>query len=553
MAYLKTVNAGKYLRQAGQLHQSIEAFQQAATIQPMNPEAHFNLGFVLAEAGHPAAAAACFQQALALKPDYGEALNEMGRLFLNASRLDDAAGYFERAVQLLPDQPQVHFNFGAAIAPTDVGRAVEYFQHALALKPDYLNARSALLVAINYIPEYDAAAIFREHQAFSMAHEKHIIKRNVSSRHAIKPGEKLRIGYVSADLRAHPVGRFMEPVLSNHDRKRFEVYVFHNHPTEDAVTARLKTHVDHWHDIAGMTDDQARTLILSKSIDILIDLSGHTSRNRLMLFAKRSAPVQATWLGGPATTGLTSMDYFITDEVADPPDQKDYYSEVLAYLPGGFSCFMPSNDAPNVASLPGGKHGFVTFGSLNSLNKINRNVIDLWTALLRKTPGARLLIFRNTLNGKVRNEMQQAFMSRGVQPDCLDMRGEEVDKKSYLKIYNDIDVLLDTFPWSGHTTACESLWMGVPVVTLRSDRHAGRTVASILHQIGLPQLVAGSTQEYLEIASNLASNLDELDTLRRSLRNTMQASSLCDSSGFTRNLELLLLKMHSERLSVESA
>ena len=278
MAYLKTVDAGKHLRQAGQLHQAIKAFQHATTIQPTNPEAHFNLGFVLTEADHPAAAAACFQQALALRPDYGEALNEMGRLFLNASRLDDAAGYFERAARLLPDQPQVHFNLGGAIAASDVGRAVECFQHALALKPDYLNARSALLVAINYLPEYDAAAIFREHQAFSVAHEKHSIKRKAFSGHITNPGEKLRIGYVSADLRSHPVGSFMEPVLSKHDRERFEVFVFHNHPIEDVVTERLKTHVDHWHNIAGMMNNQARALILGKSIDILIDLSGHTSR-----------------------------------------------------------------------------------------------------------------------------------------------------------------------------------------------------------------------------------------------------------------------------------
>ena len=453
----------------------------------------------------------------------------------------------------MPDQPQVHFNLGGAIAASDVGRAVECFQHALALKPDYLNARSALLVAINYLPEYDAAAIFREHQAFSVAHEKHSIKRKAFSGHITNPGEKLRIGYVSADLRSHPVGSFMEPVLSKHDRERFEVFVFHNHPIEDVVTERLKTHVDHWHNIAGMMNNQARALILGKSIDILIDLSGHTSRNRLMLFANRSAPVQATWLGGPATTGLASMDYFITDEIADPPNQKEYFSEALAYLPSGFSCFMPSDDAPDVASLPRGKHDFVTFGSLNSLNKINGDVIDLWAALLRKTPDARLLIFRNTLNAKTRNELQHAFISRGVHPDNLDMRGEEVDKKSYLNIYNEIDVLLDTFPWSGHTTACESLWMGVPVVTLRSDRHAGRTVASVLHQVGLPQLVADSKQEYLKIASHLAGDLDTLNTLRLSLRNTMQASSLRDSEGFTRNLEFVLRNMYAERLSVETA
>lgn len=552
-AYLRAVEEGKRLRQAGQLHQSIEVFRQAATVQPMVPEARFNLGFVLAEAGHHAAAAGCFQQALILRPDYGEALNEIGRLCLNSSRLEDAAGYFERAVRLLPDQSQVHFNLGAAISHTDVGRAVECFRHALALKPDYLNARSALLVAINYLSEYDAAAIYREHQVFAVEHEKHATTGKVSSGHTINSREKMRIGYVSADLRAHPVGSFMEPVLSHHDRERFEVFVFHNHPVEDAVSKRLQAHVDHWHNIAGMTDDQARALIMGKSIDILTDLSGHTFRNRLMLFAKRSAPVQATWLGGPATTGLTSMDYFITDEIADPLDQKDYFSEALAYLPGGFSCFKPSDDAPDVAALPQKKRGFVTFGSLNSLNKINRNVMDLWAALLRKTPDARLLIFRNSLNGKVRSELRQAFVSRGVHPDSLDMRGEEIEKQSYLNIYNEIDVLLDTFPWSGHTTACESLWMGVPVVTLRSDRHAGRTVASVLHQVGLSQLVADSAREYLATSSHLAGDPDTLDSLRRSLRATMQASTLCNSASFTRNLESLFQDMHTKRLSVDSA
>jgi predicted O-linked N-acetylglucosamine transferase (SPINDLY family) len=549
--YQRALDEGKRLRQTGQLHQSIEAFRQATTLQPTIPEAHYYLGFVLAEANNAVDAANSFHQAVHLKPDYGEALYELGRLFLKVGRYEDAAGYFKRVVKLIPSNPQVHYSLGVASAPYDIEGAVTCFQKALSLKPDFLNARTALLMAINYLPEYDARAIYREHKAFSVMHEKPATQdKKLLVEHVKTPGEKLRIGYVSADLRKHPVGCFMEPVLSNHDRERFEVFVFYNHPVEDATSNRLREYVDHWHNIVGMADDQAKKFIQNKSIDILIDLSGHTVGNRLMLFAGRLAPVQATWLGGPATTGLSSIDYFITDQISDPPDQQAYFSEKLIYLPGVFSCFMPMDEAPDIVSLPAKKCGFVTFGSLHGLNKITPIVINLWATILKSIPDAKLLIFRHTLNGEVKDKLQQAFVNCGVNIDRLDFRGEEVvaEENNYLKIYNEIDVLLDTFPWSGHTTACEAMWMGVPAVTLRSDRHAGRTVASVLHQVGLPHLVAESTEEYQVIVSRLVGDLDSLDELRRSLRTTMKNSLLCDGNRFTRNLESILLNIYEERV-----
>jgi predicted O-linked N-acetylglucosamine transferase (SPINDLY family) len=307
-------------------------------------------------------------------------------------------------------------------------------------------------------------------------------------------------------------------------------------PTPDAITARLRTLAHGWRPVTGQGDAEVARLVREDRIDILVDLGGHTG-SRLGVFALKPAPVQVTYLGYPNTTGLGTIDYRLTDAVADPPGEPDCHTEVLVRLPGGFACFRPAPDAPAVTPAPCLTAGAVTFGSLHKLPKLNGQVLDLWCAVLRALPGSRLLVFRDNLRGQAGEFFRQEFARRGMGEDRVLLRNEVEGGGSYLEVYRQVDVLLDVFPWSGHATACEALWMGVPVLTMYGNRHAGRMVASVLTQVGLPDLVARSPEEYIATATRLAGDRDRLVDLRSHLRERMLGSPLCDGQTFTRHLE----------------
>jgi predicted O-linked N-acetylglucosamine transferase (SPINDLY family) len=285
-------------------------------------------------------------------------------------------------------------------------------------------------------------------------------------------------------------------------------------------------------------------MIRADGIDILVDLAGHTAKSRVRVFAHKPAPVQVTYLGYPSTTGLTTVDYRLTDAIADPPGEESTYTEDLFRLPAGFCCFTPPPAAPDPNALPAPKVGYVTFASLHALHRLNPAVLDLWCSLLRALPAAHLLVFRHTLQGQTKENLRRQLTDRGIEPNRIDLRqGPAKDGGRYLDVYHDVDIALDTFPWSGHTTSCEALWMGVPVITLRGKRHAGRMVSSVLTQLGLQDLIAETPEQYLEIAVKLANDLDHLATLRTGLRERMKNSPLCDCKGFTRSLEVAYRQM----------
>jgi predicted O-linked N-acetylglucosamine transferase (SPINDLY family) len=304
----------------------------------------------------------------------------------------------------------------------------------------------------------------------------------------------------------------------------------------DAVTDRLRSLAHGWRPIHGRSDEEVAELIRADGVDVLVDLAGHTG-GRLGLFARRPAPVQVTWLGYPATTGLTSIRYRLTDAVADPPGEPSCHTEELVRLPGGFCAYRPAGGTPPVSPPPCRERGYVTFASLHKLAKLNDAVLDLWSHLLRSVPAARLLVFRDCLRGGVREDFRRRFQSRGLGEDRVLLRHQVEGPGGYLSVYKDVDLLLDAFPWGGHATACEALWMGVPVVTLLGDRHAGRMVASVLTQVGLDDLIARTPEEYAARAAGLAGDLERLATLRAGLRERMRRSPLCDGAGFTRHLE----------------
>jgi predicted O-linked N-acetylglucosamine transferase (SPINDLY family) len=288
-----------------------------------------------------------------------------------------------------------------------------------------------------------------------------------------------------------------------------------------------------------MNDVDVAKLIRQDNIDILVDLAGHTSRGRLGVFVRKPSPIQVTYMGYPNSTGLRAIDYWLTDKVADPPelDGGSYHSEELVYLNTGFTCFEPSYDAPDVGPLPLRRNGYITFGSLNNLSKLNDQVIALWSSVLNSVPIARLLICRDLLTPEIKKDIRGRFLQHGIEQDQLELVSEVAIGRGHLNIYNEIDVALDPFPWTGHFTTCEALWMGVPVITLHGCRHAGRMVASVLRQVGLDRLIARTPQEYVEIASSIADNPKYLEQLRTNLRENIRRSPLCDGARFAEALE----------------
>jgi predicted O-linked N-acetylglucosamine transferase (SPINDLY family) len=359
------------------------------------------------------------------------------------------------------------------------------------------------------------------------------------------PERRLRVGYVSPDFREHSVSAFLDPVIAGHDRRWFEVFCYAEVVRPDDTTARFRGLSDGWCSTLGMTDGAVAGRIRDDGIDILVDLAGHTAGNRLRVFAERPAPVQVTWLGYPNTTGLSAMDYRLSDAVADPAGEADaLHSETLVRLANGFLCFAPPADAPEVGETPALATGQVTFGSFNNLAKVTPDVVEAWADILNRIPNSRLVLKSRPLaDEKTRERYLEMFGAHGVDPGRVELCSWIASKSGHLGAYERLDIGLDPFPYNGTTTTCEALWMGVPVVTLGGDRHAGRVGASILARVGLAGLVAETKADYVEQAVALAGDLDRLSALRGGLRSRMEKSPLCDAGGFARDIEAAYREM----------
>ncbi|HXE54825.1 MAG TPA: hypothetical protein VN541_17525, partial [Tepidisphaeraceae bacterium] len=349
------------------------------------------------------------------------------------------------------------------------------------------------------------------------------------------PDRRLRIGYVSPHLSSHVVGLYFLPLIANHDHTRFEIFCYSDLPRPDAMTERIKSHADHWRTTCGTSDEQFCDLVRRDRIDLLIDLTMHMDENRMLAFARKPAPVQATWLGYPGSTGLETMDYRISDPYLDPPEtDESLYSEKTIRLPHCYWWYDPPSDAPAVGSLPAERNRFVTFGNLGNFTKVNPKILDLWAAVLRALPSSRLLMLAPT--GAARDRMIGQLESKGIERARLEFT-ERIGRLAYLNLYNRIDIGLDSFPYNGHTTSLDSLWMGVPVVTLAGQTAVSRGGASILSNAGLTDLIANDADQYVQIARELAGDLARLAQLRCDLRTRMQRSPLTDAARSARHME----------------
>jgi len=529
------VNLGAVLRKLRRPEEAERWYREAISLDPALALAHSSLGSVLSDLGRHDDARQSFERALALKPDSAEAQLGIANTFLETSQLAEAVDCYRKAIALKPDSAEAHSGLGDALLRTgDVEDAEQCYRKALVLKPALHNAHWGLLFVLNLLPGRNPADIYAEHLAFAQRFYRPARIR--AHGNIPDPRRKLRIGYVSGDFRDHPVAHFIAPVLAQHDRDNFHITCYDNFKSSDAVTARLKRHADCWREVFELTDEALADLIRRDAIDILIDLSGHTGNSRLHVFAHKPAPVQVTWLGYLNTTGMPEMDYRITDARASPVGMlEDVHSERLVRLPDSQWCYEAPVDCPPVCAPPSVRAGHVTFASFSNLAKIGPQVIALWSRLLERVPASRLLVAWRGL-GSIREEFRARFARNGVAPERLDLR-DRLPFEDYLALHGAVDIVLDTFPYTGGTTTCHALWMGVPVVTLTGNTATSRGGASLLNAVGLGELVADTADEYVDIAAALARDRPRLAALRLGMRDRMLASPLMDAERFARNLE----------------
>ncbi len=468
-----------------------------------------------------------------------------------ANRLEEAITVYRRTLLLKPDYADAHNNLGLALQDHgDLDAAIECYRKALALNPDHGQAHSNLLLLMSFHTGCTPGDYLAEAKRYGekvLAHARPYTSWRIP---VAGQGARLRLGLVSGDLRAHPVACFLESYLMHYDPAQVELVAYSTSTHEDPVTARLKPHFAAWNVIAGLSDEAAARKMHGDGIHILLDLAGHTAHNRLPLFAWKPAPVQASWLGYFASTGVPGMDYLLADPVSIPASLREFFTETVWYLPETRLCFTPLADTARlpVAALPAERNGYATFGSFQRLPKLNDDVLALWGRVFREIPNARLRIQNKQMScASTREHLLQRLSASGIAPERVTIIGL-APRDVYLAAYAEVDIMLDTFPYTGGTTTCEALWMGVPTLTLAGETLLGRQGASMLGCAGLPDWIADSYDDYVARALQHASDIQALAQLRAGLRQQVLASPLFDAPRFARNLTDALQKIWAQRI-----
>lgn len=526
-------NLAEALKPLNRDEEALAALHEAIRLRPDFPQAQLNLGALYARGGRWEESVQPFREALRLRPTEPWAYLNLSRSMRAMERLDEAEALRRKAIELAPQLAPAHNMLGSVLR--EMGRideAVAAFRKAVTLKPDYREAHSNLCYALYFDPDADPQAVFEEHLAWAQRFAEPLRAQLRPHDRGGTP-QRLRIGYVSPDLRRHVVGFFMEPVLEHHDRAAFEVFCYADVPQEDEVSRRLREHSAVWRNTSGLADDQLADVIRRDDIHVLIDLTLHMRGGRLQTFALKPAPVQITHLAYCGTSGLRTMDWCITDPRMMAPSCERYFAEKLLPLAESYWCYRPDAASPAVGPLPAATNGYLTFGSLNSAAKLNVQVVRHWAKLLQAT-NARLAL--HVPGGAKNPSILRWLADNGIPPDRLDPI-EHRPRAQYLDTYNRIDVALDPFPYCGGTTSLDAAWMGVPVVTLAGATPISRAGVTISNHLGLPELIAQSPQEYLDIAVALAGDRDRVAVLRSTLRGRLQQSPLMDEPGYVRHLE----------------
>jgi predicted O-linked N-acetylglucosamine transferase (SPINDLY family) len=534
------IHAG-ILRRLGRVDEAASALRRALALDPQSLDARAMLFHVLEAKGDPAGAALELEAVLRQRPDWAEALFNYGCVLNKLMRPAEAEAAFRRTIAVEAGFTRAYRMLGGVLlAQCRIDEALELYRQA----PRDAELMSAELFALNASEAIAEDELFARHVEFGRQLEQMYPARAAFSG-SKDPTRRLRIGYVSGDFSYHVVALFMQPVLERRDRAAVEVFCYSASERVDEYTRQLMAHADVWRPSAGLSDAQLADAIHADGIDILVDLAGHSGEPRLRVFACKPAPVQATWLGYLNTTGMTRIDYRISDRHADPAGLTDArHTEKLARLPNSQWCYRPFLSSAPAPTPPCVRNGFVTFGSFNQAVKLSQASRRLWAEILSRVPGSRLVVL-GVPPGRAHDKLLQDLAGMGIDAARLKLV-PYVSMQDYFGWYNQVDIGLDTTPYSGGTTTCDALWMGVPVITAPGERPSSRSAASILTTAGMTDWIASDAQDYLRRAVAFAGDPPMLANLRRTLRARLQASPLMDEAGFTRDLERAFRRMWTQ-------
>ena len=539
-------NLSGVLRNLGDMEAGVRAAEKALDLSPQHLGTLTNLANMRDDLGDDDNAIDLYRRVIALQPGHTPALNNLGQILRRHGKASEALDLLYEALSFDKNSANILCNIADCLRDKgQIGNALQFYDCAVnasgALATMHSNGLHALIMGAT-----DPLAVRKAHQDWQQ-------KWAVQCDYDVPvPGEtrrnrKIKIGYLSGDLREHSVAYFLEPLWANHSRDRFETFAYRTQGLKDGMTTRLQGIVDQWRDLDGMDDAAVTALIRNDHLDIVIDLSGHTAGNKLRVLSRRVAPVQLSWLGYPATTGLEEIDGRIVDPWTDPAPSSDRHcTEKLIRLPKGFNVYKPSDNAPKPRPGPGATGQGVVFGSFNAVSKVGDSVIECWAELLRQVPGSRLMLKSKVLDDQgARDETLLRFRHHKIENDRVDLIGW-LAKGHHLDLYNSIDIALDPFPYNGATTTCEALWMSRPVVSLIGNAHAGRVGYSLLSRLGHEDWCCADLESYVRVAVDLASQPAVLARHHQNLRHDMARSGLTDGAAFAQSFEECLMRFYTE-------
>ena len=534
---------GNIFIKLGKLNEAVTSFHSALAIKPDLAEAHTNLGNALKELGKMDEAVTSYHKALAINPDYATAHNNLGTALQDQGLLDDAVISYHRALTIKSDFFEAHNSLGNIFMKLGkLDEAVASYYKALAVRPDYHASHSNLLLAQQYLLGQNTEKLYEMHKDWDQRHAQQFYTTRPCHLNTPDPNRVLRIGFSSPDLGWHPVGFFIVRLFESILENEIKTIVYSDRLADD-LTNRIRAASGLWRNVNGISDENLSKIILDDEIDILFDLTGHSAKNRMLLFARKPAPIQVSWAGYVGTTGLSSMDYLLSDIHSTPEDEDKYYSEKVIRMPDGWLCYDPPDYAPEIGPLPFKQNGRVTFCSFSNPGKINQEVISVWAAIMNAVPNSCLLIKYSGIDTATNIERLTAmFAAKGINKSRLVLEGQS-PHINLLARYNDVDIALDTFPYSGGLTTYEALWMGVPLITVPGDTFASRHSKSHLTTVGLPELIAKNTDDYIRLAVELAGNAERMAELRTGLRSWMANSPICDGEKFSDNFTAIMRKI----------
>ncbi|WP_265944548.1 tetratricopeptide repeat protein [Dechloromonas sp. A34] len=536
------------LQKKGKLESAVEYYEKALAIAPKSATIHCHFGIALQAQNKLSEAVAAYRRALAINPEYAEAHNNLAGALHDQNNLTAVIEHLQKAITIDPGYAEAHSNLGVALYEQGhVEQSVASFYRALTVNPEHIAAHSSLLFVLSFSQQHSPEEYLVEARRFGEKISR--LAKPFTCHPPVTTTGKIKVGLVSGDLRGHPVGYFLENILHHINPERIELTAYPTNDQVDALTRRIKPYFKSWKPITWLNDESAARMIYNDGMDILVDLAGHSAHNRLPVFAWKPAPIQASWLGFFASTGLSEIDYILVDPSSVPPDGHAHYSETPCFLPETRLCFTPpaAIEAPEIASLPARQNGHITFGCFQHLAKLNDQVLKLWGRIAQAIPDARFrLQIKQLTCDSIRIQFQQRLSDFGIPAERTMLFGPQ-NREGYLAAHSNIDIILDTFPYPGGTTTCEALWMGVPTLTLSGNSMLARQGASIMSCTGLADWIATDEDDYLDKAIKFAGNLEDLSDLRASLRTQAGASPLFDAPRFARALESKLTEMHQEK------